>query len=137
MKKKIDVSVLGKASDSEVAKKFGVGLSTVRDRRRKLGIPAFNGGRPSRIEIPEELLGRISDGKIAEQIGCSKATVRSRREELNISPVVERKRTKTSQVFEEPCDTHFSICLPQKIIHKIKKKTNHNEWLRQIIKENL
>ena len=75
--------MMGEVPDSKIAKKFGIGESTVYKHRTRLEI----GGWSSKIELPKDCinqLGKKPDPKLAEEFGVSKMTIANRREERNI-----------------------------------------------------
>lgn len=84
------MSLLGQASDRDVAAELGLGISTVSHKRQFLGIPAFQSNRPrqSRFWTPARLalLGRVNDGELARRWGISRSAVFYRRQLLGIPP---------------------------------------------------
>lgn len=130
--KKVKTELLGKIPDREVARISGCSLTTVRDRRNELGIPA---AKPSRIEIPREWLGVLPDREIARRVKCNYKTVSLRRKELGIPPAVSARGTRrTSSVFKEPITGSLPLPLPTWVRGKVKGKL---EVIRQLIKEGI
>ncbi len=78
--------LLGQVSDSELAARFGVALTTVVKERRRRGIPAFRPPRPPVEWTPEmlELLGEASDRDVAAELGLAVHSVAYRRRALGI-----------------------------------------------------
>lgn len=87
MSKQIDWSewdhLLGTEKDSTFAKKIGCVASTVRYRRKKLGIKRY-GFRGINWSKWDHFLGKESDSAIASRIGCSQSAVTIRRQKLGI-----------------------------------------------------
>jgi hypothetical protein len=92
-------SYLGKQSDVELAKQFGVCRETITYHRNKLGIPPCERdnshnfdhlkGKPphNKIRIPESVLcrlGTVSDAELAIEVGCSNPVIARVRNELGI-----------------------------------------------------
>ena len=82
------LDMLGRFSDGELARRWGVTVNTIGNRRRKLGIePAEASTENKRHPWTEEQLqwlGVQADAQIAKALGLSQATVRQKREVLGI-----------------------------------------------------
>lgn len=75
---------LGKATDKDVAEKFGISLTTVRDIRKKHDISPFvSNGNWDKID---PLLGTRPDRELADFFGMSQGAIVQRRQKLGISP---------------------------------------------------
>lgn len=75
---------LGKKYDSAIAKEFGISHTSVRDRREKLGIPAFGKRRVINWDEIKPFMGVKSDADVADQFGVSSASVAYQRSKLGI-----------------------------------------------------
>lgn len=86
--------LLGKVPDADIAKRFGVGKTTVGDRRKKLKIPSF--GLLGRTDWKkfDGLLGTMPDRELASLIGCKAETVAKRRISFEIERFDVEKREK-------------------------------------------
>jgi hypothetical protein len=87
-------AALGTASDRELAIRFGRKKMAVRERRRRLGIPAVLPMTPSRDWTAADgaLLGTMQDKDIAVRLGITTAMVLNRRRKLNV-PAFANSRT--------------------------------------------
>lgn len=85
-----EIALLGTMHDAEIARRMGLHRTTVSQRRRKLGIPAFaSPGAPVKHWTPERetLLGTMSDGDVVKRLnvpGLSRERVKQRRRRLGI-----------------------------------------------------
>lgn len=88
MPKKIDESkifpFLGKLKDKDVAKQFGISITTVRDMRRRNNIPPAKS--QGKWEIVDPLLGTRPDRELANVFKLSQSSIVQRRQKLGISP---------------------------------------------------
>lgn len=75
--------LLGTASDAELARRFGVNVKTVRQRRKGRDIPKYT---KYLKHVPDEELGTMSDRKLARKYGVSRETVRDRRKQNKVAP---------------------------------------------------
>ncbi|AYN13816.1 hypothetical protein JRG49_03695 [Pseudomonas fulva] len=86
---------IGKMSDREVARRFGLGASTVRRYRHSIGIPEFH---PEDIELPTELIEQLAtrtNYQLAQEFGVSIKRIKRKRGELRIQePKTARERFK-------------------------------------------
>lgn len=76
--------MLGTAPDKEIARKLNRDTSTVKARRRRLGIPANNPDYRSWQPAEDEQLGCGTVAEIARRLGRSEASVRQRQSRLKI-----------------------------------------------------
>jgi hypothetical protein len=80
------IALLGKVSDGEVGRKFGININTVQNRREILGIPSCETCRKHiRRFLPNECIdqfGIIPDAHLAQAYGVSPQTIRRRRKEV-------------------------------------------------------
>lgn len=82
------IAQLGKLSDAELARLWGISKSAVHARRRILGIPASQPA-PVPLQWTERMrsaLGRDTDPEVARQLGISVKAVRRERWRLGIPP---------------------------------------------------
>lgn len=86
---------IGKMSDREVARRFGLGASSVRRYRHSIGIPEFH---PGDIELPTELIAQLAtrtNYQLAKEFGVSIKHIKRKRGELRIQePKTVRERFK-------------------------------------------
>ncbi len=83
---KKSIALLGKASDREVAKTFGISSASVQSKRSFAGISPFKPAN-KKIQWTTEmlgLLGKISDAKFTRKYHMTKDTVKRKRDRLNI-----------------------------------------------------
>lgn len=81
------INMLGKASDDEIAKKFGYSGSGIALIRKKMGIPSFSNTKFPKEKREEMLsmLGKFPDSEIAEKFGISLEVVAWNRRKLKIN----------------------------------------------------
>ena len=95
------MNMLGRFSDAELARRWGVTVNTVGNRRRKLGIePAEASTDTKRHPWTEEQLrwlGVQTDRQIAKTLGLSQTTVRQKREVLGISSTRKSYRSSSTK----------------------------------------
>lgn len=76
---------LGTMSDRDLASLYSINISTVRNTRKRAGIPAF--GEPKEVfdwTKHEHLIGTMSDYALGVKLGVSRDCVRRRRNTLGI-----------------------------------------------------
>ncbi|EPH2639872.1 hypothetical protein [Pseudomonas aeruginosa] len=82
-------------SDREIARRFGLGASSVRRYRHSIGIPEFH---PEDIELPAELIEQLAtrtNYQLAKEFGVSIKHIKRKRDELRIQePKTARTRFK-------------------------------------------
>lgn len=86
---------LGRAPDSVVAAKLGIGRSSVSYKRRVLGIAPFKPGTTPAFRWPSwalRKLGTVSDAALAKKLGVSATLVQTKRNTLRIPPAVPAAR---------------------------------------------
>lgn len=72
---------LGQETDSLIASRLGVSVSTVSNERQRLGIPrALNSHNNLGIDWDSQPLGKVSDNELAKVLGVSSTTIARRRE---------------------------------------------------------
>ena len=87
------IALLGTQSDRALARKFHCSVITIRNRRKRLGIPTFTGRVSYRWnDASIRLLGTLPDAKLAAKLGIGEAVVQVKRSSLRIEPF--RKLTK-------------------------------------------
>lgn len=88
------LAMLGQVPDDQVARLVGVHVSTVRQERRRRGIPSFQ-PKPRVVWTEETLkkLGTVSDADLAAEVGCKATAVFKKRQELGIPPCFEPVRS--------------------------------------------
>ncbi len=88
--------------DVEAAKKLGVHPSTVRRRRKKLGLePNLKGRKKFTDEKFKELYDEgLNDREIAEKLGVSQTAVLCRRQDLGLEPHGKKKKWTKKKVIE-------------------------------------
>lgn len=75
---------IGKMSDREIARRFGLGASSVRRYRHSIGIPEFH---PGDIELPTEFIAQLAtrtNYQLAKEFGISIKRIKRKRGELRI-----------------------------------------------------
>lgn len=78
------IPFLGKATDKDIAEKFGISITTVRDIRKKNDIPPFvSNGNWDKID---HLLGTQPDRTLAKLFNLSQGAILQRRQKLGIPP---------------------------------------------------
>ena len=85
------LSDLGKFTDPQLAKKWGVNVQSVYRKRRELGISPI----PRYITLSPQIverLGKQSDRSLAKECGVSYGKIQIERKKLNIPPFKEQKR---------------------------------------------
>ncbi len=92
----------GKMTDSEAGEKSGTSITSVRNYRRRHGIPEY-GYRTyeSKADSFIDLLGKMTDKELANQLGCSFCTIYKVRKKLGIKMLVRAKYTKRNEVTNE------------------------------------
>lgn len=80
-------ALLGTMSDPQLADKLGCKSFHIKERRKKLGIPKYNGW----TEEDFKLLGTMSDKDAAKQMGRTITSVQAMRQRLNIPSYKSRK----------------------------------------------
>lgn len=88
---------LGKVSDHEIARCFGVARTIVSKARRELGIAtAPRGDYRAWVKDVRHLLGKIPDREVARRVGRSVHTIGVARRELGIARSKRRPRVRGS-----------------------------------------
>lgn len=86
---------VGKMSDREIARRFGIGASSVGRYRYSLGIPEFH---PEDSELPAELIEQLAtrtNYQLAQEFGVSIKHIKRKRVELRVQePKTFRERFK-------------------------------------------
>lgn len=78
--------LLGTATDEDLAREFGVSISVIGNRRRKLGIPCKRKALKCKYDwgSVRSRLGIDADADIARDLGCTRAAVHLMRKRLGI-----------------------------------------------------
>lgn len=79
------LSVIGSATDLELARKWGIEIQEVSRKRQSLGIPGWVPVRYVWTKEMKALLGKESDRSIAKKLGINRNTVTRKRIELGIA----------------------------------------------------
>jgi hypothetical protein len=76
-----EISLVGKMTDAEIARRTGRPKFSVKSFRRKLGIPSITPIPPTKAWTPEEdaLMARLSDKEVARRTGRTLSAVQYRR----------------------------------------------------------
>jgi hypothetical protein len=78
---KKEISLVGKITDAEIARRTGRAKFSVKSFRRKLGIPSVNPVPPTKAWTPKDdaLMMRLSDKEVARRTGRTLSAVQYRR----------------------------------------------------------
>lgn len=128
-----DAQVMSHAPASEIAKRLGRTVSSIHNRRQKLG------ARQPPDWTPEEdaLLGQIPDKEVAQKTGKHIITVRNRRNKLGLKPYTRPIPCgQCGELFTPKAGAQFCPACRRERIMETKRKSRR-KWLQSLTPEEL